>query len=618
MEYFELEDKPEKLKTSVWKKIIKLVLKKPKNIIFMIIFVSLVGLLDVFTPLLNTETLKIFFSENPDFSKRYLFITLYVLDALAYGITIYAFIKCAGNVEVEVGYELRKEAFAKLQALPFSYYDRTPSGWIMARLTSDSRKLSEIISWGMVDLFWGFVTMFGVLIMMFIKEWHLALIVLIVVPILFLICFFFTRSILKAYRNVRKTNSEITGYFNEGILGAKTTKTLCLEESREKEFEVLTSKMKKESLRAIIRGSLFWPCVLITGYVSVASSLSIGSAYTLNVLQGVTITIDILYLFTSYTILFFDPILAISRVVTDLQQAEASAERIVGLIETEVTITDSPDVVKKYGDIFNPKYENFPTLYGDVSFCDVSFEYNEKKKVLKDFNLFVPRGTSVALVGTTGAGKSTIINLLCRFYEPTSGKILLDGVDYKEYGLNFLHKSIGYVLQTPHLFNGTIKDNIAMGKPDATMEEIIDASKKANAYDFIMKLKDGFDTLVGEAGGKLSLGERQLISFARAIIIDPKILILDEATSSIDTQTETTIQRVMNQFMKGRTTFIVAHRLSTVINSDLILVIEDGKIKEQGNHKELLKLKGHYYKLYKNQFMSEQIDKTSESLVSNN
>lgn len=608
LEYEELDDEPKKLSSSVWKKIIKLVLKRKKHIIVMLISIILLALLDVLTPLLNAEVIRVFFSENPEFSRKWFFIGLYVLGAILYMITIYLFLRNAGHVEVEVGYEIRKEAFEKLQELPFSYYDKTPSGWIMARLTSDSRKLSEIISWGMVDLFWSVFTMLGVLVMIYITNWKLALIITGITPIMFIVCVYFTKTILVAYRSVRKTNSKITGSFNESILGAKTTKTLCLEDSRYSEFKVLTHSMKKDSLKAIFRSSLFWPIILIMGYIGVSLTLGIGGGGILGYIGGIEVTVEVLYLFINYTTLFFDPVMQIARVLSDLQQAQASAERIIDLIETDVDIYDTDEVKAIYGTFLSPKRENWEDIEGNVEFRDVTFSYTQKEVVLKNFNLTVKKGETIALVGTTGAGKSTIINLLCRFYEPTSGEILIDGKNYKERSINHLHENLGYVLQTPHLFNGTIKENIQYGKINATEEEIIEAAKKAQAHEFITSLKDGYDTVVGEGGSKLSLGQRQLISFARAIIKDPKILILDEATSSIDTETEKLIQGVMKDFMNGRTTFIVAHRLSTIIDADKILVIKDGEIKESGTHKELLLQEGIYYNLYKKQFIKEQMD----------
>lgn len=308
--------------------------------------------------------------------------------------------------------------------------------------------------------------------------------------------------------------------------------------------------------------------------------------------------------------MFFDPIMQIARILANLQQAQASAERIIDLIETEPDIKDTDEVVEKYGTLLNPKRENWEELIGDIEFKNVSFSYIENEQVLKNFSLNVKAGTSVALVGATGSGKSTIVNLICRFYEPTSGEILIDGKNYKERSIGWLHENLGYVLQTPHLFNGTIMENIRYGKLDATDEEVYQAAKAVSADEFINQLDMKYETNVGEGGAKLSLGQRQLISFARAVLCNPRILILDEATSSIDTKTEYAIQSIINELLKGRTSFIVAHRLSTIINADIILVIKDGEILEKGNHKELLKLKGEYYNLYKNQFINEQMDKT--------
>jgi len=613
MEHYEEQDySSEKFSADVWKKILSKVLKRKKNIIIMIVSVIFLAGLDIFTPLLNSKIIEVFFSENPQFDKTWIYISIYILIALSYAIVIYLFIYMAGVVEVEVADELRQEAFVKLQELPFSYYDKTAAGWIMARLTSDSRKLAEIISWGMVDLIWGIGTMIGILIVLYIIFWPLALIITILTPILFLVCLYFRKTILKAYRNVRKINSKITGAYNEGILGTKTTKTLVLEDKKNSEFNELCTDMKKDSIKAVVRSSIFWPLVLVLGYVGVATTLRIGSGFVLGEFGETIITVSVLYLFISYTTMFFDPIMQIARILANLQQAQASAERIIDLIETEPDIKDSEEVIEKYGTLLEPKRENWEPLIGDIEFKNVNFQYIENEVVLKDFSLNIKAGTSVALVGATGSGKSTIVNLICRFYEPTSGEILIDGKNYKERSIGWLHENLGYVLQTPHLFNGTIKENIKYGKLDATDEEVYAAAKAVSADEFINTFEQKYDTNVGEGGSKLSLGQRQLISFARAILCNPRILILDEATSSIDTKTEVLIQDVINKLLKGRTSFIVAHRLSTIINADLILVIKDGTVIEKGNHKELLQLKGEYFNLYKNQFINEQIDKTKE------
>ena len=606
MNNFEEKDyNEEKISLGVWKKIIKLVFKRKKHMIFMIIFVVGLALLDIIYPLFNMYAIANYFSDNPDFSDKYLFIILYGLIAFGYLVTVWGFIKMAGIVEVEVGYELREEAFRNLQVLPFSYYDKTPAGWIMARLTSDSRKLATIISWGLVDLLWGALSMLGIITVMFFLNWRLALVIVALLPILFVVSMYFRKRILWAYRDVRKTNSKITASYNEGIMGNKTTKTLTLEAKKIEQFEDLSSEMRRSSIKAVIRSAIFFPVILVISYIAVMFILGLGGDFIINKKYGFDIAI--LATFITYTTMFFDPVMQVARILAELQQAQASAERIMALIETKPEIFDREDVIEKYGTILNPKRENFEPIEGDIEFKNVTFRYNEKETILEDFSLKVKKGTSVALVGSTGSGKSTIVNLICRFYEPVEGQILIDGVDYKDRSITWLHENLGYVLQSPHLFNGSIMENIRYGRLDATDEEVIEAAKLAYVDEFVKDLPEGYNTFVGEGGSKLSVGERQLISFARALVADPRILVLDEATSSIDTKTEEVVQDVVKTILKGRTSFIVAHRLSTIINSDLILVIKDGKILESGTHRELLDLRGEYYNLYKNQFINEKI-----------
>lgn len=600
----ELDFNREKIKFSVWKKIVKMVLKKKKSIIIMALAITGLALMDVVNPLVNAKAIEKFF-ENKDFTDIYIYIIIYTVMGLLFGFFIWAFIKMASKVEVEIGYEIRKEAFVKLQELPFAYYDKTPAGWIMARLTSDSRKLASILSWGLVDILWGGVVMLGTLIVLIVINWKLSLIVLAMTPIMFIVSLYFRQKILTSYRNVRKTNSKITAAYNEGLLGSKTTKTLVLENTRYQEFDDLCKTMKRDSIRAILVSSIFFPILIVIGYIAVAATLRVGGQF---VLAGMSITT--LYLFINNTTMFFDPVAQIAQIIAEFQQAQASAERIMMLIETEPEIFDTDDVIEKYGTLFNPKKENWEPIRGEVEFENVTFKYIEDEIILDNFNLKVKAGMSVALVGATGSGKSTIVNLLSRFYEPTSGVIKIDGIDYKKRSIGWLHSNLGYVLQNPHLFNGTIMENIRYGRLDATDEEVIAASVAVSADEFIRTFDEGYNTNVGEGGSKLSVGQRQLISFARAILADPKILILDEATSSIDTKTEYIIQDVINKLLQGRTSFIVAHRLSTIINADLILVINDGKIIEQGTHKELLALGKEYYNLYKNQFINEQMEKT--------
>ncbi len=590
-----------------WKKIFKTVLLHKKTFIGLLISVLFLAVLDVSYPLINSFAISHFFENNDPnrFDLIWVMVLGYVGVSIAYGLCVFSFLYFAGKVEIQTSYELRKEAYLNLQKLPFSYFDKTAQGWIMARVTSDSRKLSEIISWGCVDLLWGLLSMIGILGVLLVVNTLLSLIVLIILPILIVITIVVRKKMLSSYRDARKENSKITAAYNEGFMGAKTVKSLVIDDKCTKEFVSKATAYKKSSLRAVFYSAIFGPITFILCYAGVGTTLYFGGNMVLNGL----IDSAILYLFIDYTIKFFDPIISISRVIGDFQQAQASAERIISLIDEVPEIKDRDDVILKYGTIFEPKYENFEPLIGDVEFKNVTFKYSKGEEVLKNFNLHIPAGSSVALVGHTGSGKSTIVNLICRFYEPTTGDILIDGHSYKDRSITWLHSNIGYVLQTPQLFSGSIMENVRYGKLDATDEEVKKALNIVAADEFISKLDEGYDSLVGESGSKLSVGERQLISFARAIVADPKILVLDEATSSIDTQTESIIQKAVERVMQGRTTFMIAHRLSTVVNADIILVMKDGCVVESGKHHELLAKKGYYFELYKNQFAEDAINK---------
>jgi len=469
-------------------------------------------------------------------------------------------------------------------------------------MTSDVRKLGITLSWNIVDMVWALSMMAIMMVMMFLLNWKLALIVLAAVPVLAAISMVFQKKILSNYRKVRKMNSKITGAFNEGIMGAKTIKTLAREKESLDEFSLLTEEMRNFAVRAATVSSLYTPLVVLLGSITTATVLWQGGIG----LNLGNVTYGTLVAFISYTVQFFEPVKQFARVFSELQYAQASGERVLSLIETEADIRDSAGVVERYGGLFNPKKEEWPEFKGNISFRNVSFEYKDGEKVLEDFNLEVRAGETIALVGETGAGKTTIVNLACRFYEPTSGTILIDGVDYRERPLLWLYSNLGYVLQEPHLFSGTVKENIAYGRLNASDEDIINAAKLVNAHDFILKLENGYDTHVGERGSRLSTGQKQLISFARAILANPGMFVLDEATSSIDTETEQLIQTAISNILKGRTSFIIAHRLSTIRNADRILVIEKGRIVEEGNHRQLLQKRGYYYRLYANQFMEEQ------------
>ncbi len=606
MNYYEEEEyQNSKFNLKIWFKIFSYMKPFKKHIIIGVSAAIVLAATDTAYPLINKYAIDEII-QTGSLDKLPFFIGLYVILMFTIGSTVYTFIMHAGQIQQKLSFALRRDAFKKLQELSFSYYDKTPVGWIMARMTSDSRKLSEILSWGLIDLSWGLLMMIGITIAMFILNVKLALIALSVLPLLIGLSIFFKKRILSAYRKIRKENSKITGAFNEGITGAKTTKTLVLEEENFNDFDNMTSNMKRHSIRAAMFAGLYFPSILFIATVATALVIYFGGS---DVVSG-AITFGMLYVFIAYVGSFFEPVMQLANILARFQQAQASAERLLSLIEMEPDIFDSAEVIEKYGDSINFKKENWEELLGDIEFKDVTFKYQKGETVLKNFNLKVKAGETIALVGHTGAGKSTIVNLICRFYEPTTGKILIDGVDYKKRSLGWLHDNLGYVLQSPHLFSGTILENIRYGNPKATLEEVIYASKLVEADDFIMKFKDGYETEVGESGTRLSVGQKQLISFARALIANPKILILDEATSSVDTKTEKSIQRAIKIVLKGRTSFIIAHRLSTITSSDRILLLEDGIVKESGTHEQLIKLEKHYYHLYTNQFKSQAINKS--------
>ncbi len=611
----EEEDKAEKINLKVWSKIIKIIVKDKRIITQMMIGSILLAINDLVYPLLNKYALENYFNDNPNFDSKWIFLVMYAFIAISLGVTVWLFIRAASIVEENTTIEIRKQAFDKLQQLSYSYYDTNSSGWIMARMTSDARKLASIISWGIVDLLWGLILMFGILIVSFAINYRLALILLAMVPVFLLLTLYFRNKILKEQRNVRKINSMITASFSESFMGSNTTKTLSLEEQNASEFEILTTRMRRRSMRASVFSSMFWPSILVLGYLGVAIVAIEGGKMVLTDDVKLLITTGTLYLFIDYAIRFFDPIMSIARIISDFQQAQASAERVIALIETEPDVKDTKEVIEKYGDIYNQKRENWEDLNGSIKFDNVSFKYKGTDKyVLEDFNLDIKVGETIAFVGETGSGKSTIINLIGRFYEPTTGEILIDDKDYKARSISWLHSNIGYVLQTPHLFSGNILENVRYGRLNATDEEVINACKIVGADLFIERLPDKYLTDIGEGGNKLSIGQKQLLSFARALLLDPKILILDEATSSIDTENEKLIQQAIKEILKGRTSLIVAHRLSTIIDADKIIVLKEGKIIESGNHLELLKQKGYYFNLYKNQFIQEYENKQIDRL----
>ncbi len=531
------------------------------------------------------------------------FILVYIAVIVIMTISINIFARLAIKIEMYIGKDLRKEIFEHLQKLSLSYYNQTPVGYILARTMSDTNKIGTMIAWGLVDVFWSFAYVVGAFIAMMYLNFKLAMVVISVIPFMAVVTFYFQKKLLTAGRRLRKINSKMTGHFNEGITGARTSKTLVIEHKNLDEFKHISLEMESTAIRMAKLNAIYIPIIIFFGSVTSSIVLARGGQLAMNQI----IQIGTLSAFLSYAINIFEPIQNLARTYTEIVSLQANIERVTELLEMEPLIKDSQEVVMKYGDNINPKKENWEPIIGDIEFRNVTFKYPDgDEEVLKNFNLHIKPGTNVAIVGETGAGKSTLVNLACRFYEPTEGEILIDGVNYKERSQLWLHSNIGYVLQNPHLFSGTIKENIQYGNLEATDEDVIKAAEIVSVDKITEKLNDGYDSQVGEGGDKLSTGEKQLVSIARAILSDPKIFVLDEATSSIDTKTESSIQKGIDYLLKGRTSFIIAHRLSTIKKADIILVVKDGKIIEQGTHKSLINSKGYYYILYTKQFEEEQ------------
>ncbi len=524
-----------------------------------------------------------------DTAALYQLVLIYAGLILLSALGVFVFIYMAGGLGERIQYDLRQKMFARLQDLSLSYYDRTPLGWIMSRVTSDSQRIAELVSWGLLDITWGIVSIISSAVFMFMINWKLALIVLILVPVLIVVASIFKQYILAEYRKVRKLNSKITGAYNENITGVRVSKALVREEKNLDEFKVLTGSMYQAGYKAAWLSALFLPVVQII------SALAIGAIAWYGGIQSTVggITIGGIQAFIAYVTFMLWPVQELARVYAELQRSVASAERVFSLIDSR------PEVVDREG------ASEPASLRGAVEFDHVDFYYEEDKPVLRDFCLRVHPGETIAIVGPTGAGKSTIVNLVARFYEPRKGVIRINGRDYTHYTLQGIQSRIGVVLQTPHLFSGTIRENIRYGRLEATDEEVEQAARLAGAHEFISELENGYDEEVGEGGVLLSVGQKQLISLARAILADPDIFIMDEATSSVDTLTEALIQKGMERMMEGRTSFVIAHRLSTIKRADRILVLENGRITEQGNHTELIRQRGHYYRLYTQQFRRE-------------
>lgn len=509
---------------------------------------------------------------------------------------VFIFIFLTGILGHRVQYELRQKMFKHLQTLSLSYYNRTPVGWIMSRMTSDAQRIADLVTWGMLDVTWAIINIVTAFIFMLTINWQLALIVFTVIPVLVWVAMWFERRIVVQYRIARKANSKITGAYNENITGVRVVKAMNREARNLEEFGGLTDDMFGASFRAAQLSALFLPSVQLISAVALGAIVLYGGGQV----EIGGMTVGGLQAFISYVTFMLWPVQDLARVFASMQQAIASAERVFSLVDASPEVLDKPES-------YDPG-----SIRGDIVFDDVTFWYEPNTPILKGFNLTIKQGETVALVGPTGAGKSTLVNLVCRFFEPQQGRILIGGHDYRDYTQQSIQSRIGMVLQTPHLFSGSIRENIRYGRLAATDDEVVAAATLAGAHEFIMALEKGYDGEVGEGGNRLSVGQKQLISLARAVLAEPEIFVMDEATSSVDTLTEALIQRGMETMTSARTSFIIAHRLSTIRRADRILVIEDGGVSEMGTHAELIRARGHYYRLYTQQFrreMEEAFDK---------
>ncbi len=504
--------------------------------------------------------------------------------------------------------DLRDACFVNLQKLSLDYHNVTSAGHNLSRVMSDTSKISDMLAWTISDTIWGFCYIIGVFAVMASISLKLAITLLLIAPIVVALTFFFQKKLIVLNRQVRAEHSKITSGYNEGIMGAKTSKTMALEDKLCAEFEEITSRAAHAGILHARMRAIYVPLIVLCGTLAASVTLYRGG----RMVGDGEVTLGVLSAFMTYATGLFQSFRWQAARISQLISLQANVERVSNLIFETPTVTDAPEVEARYGDCFAPKKENWEPMRGEVTFEDVSFTYPDGgEEVLSHFSMHVPQGSTIAIVGETGAGKSTLVNLVCRFYEPTAGRVLIDGRDVQERSQLWLHSHIGYVLQSPHLFSGTIRENIRYGRLDATDEEVEAAARAVNADRVAAKLPDGYDTDVGECGDKLSTGEKQMISFARAILAKPTIFVLDEATSSVDTQTEALIQHATKTLMDQTTSFVVAHRLSTIRQADVILVIGDGGIQEKGTHDELLALGGAYYELYTTQ-LSKQEPKENE------
>ena len=628
---FKEEKLPSKLNFKVWLKIGKYALKQYKLLILCLLMTLFVSFYDSsFIPLMNASAIKaselmngnnttsIFdlaiettFIFNIKASLTYLqYMILFIVMILVRSVAIFVLFYFQNIISMRIMVDLRRDSFRKLQELPFSYFDKNSSGWLIARMQNDTSSIGDLISWDVNAIIWALFDLTFTFITMFSINWLYSLVVLASLPIVIIVVPLFEKEVLLRHRKARNAYSYYVGYLAETIDGAKTIKTLSSIDTVKKEADEITTDIKKKRFRAHMINGYVQPILSTLSSLTIALIIFLGLK-NVGSLDKASLVSTII-LFVGFVSSIYNPLQNLSEVFSEIMAGQAGAEKLMQLIEEKVTIVDTPEVIAKYGTILNPKKENYINLDGDIEFSHVSFSYNEGVEIIHDLNLKIDKGTSLAIVGETGSGKTTTVNLLCRFYEPSKGHVYINNIDYKDIGLGCLRSSIGYVQQNPYVFSGTYLDNIIYGRLDATLEDARNACKIVGIDEYIMSTPNGYNTYLPTGGGSLSQGQKQLISFARAILKNPAILILDEATSNIDPLTEVKLQEALMNITKGRTSIVIAHRLSTIVSSDRIIVFDKGKIVEDGNHETLLSRNGIYKKLYNDQFASLSIDEQFE------
>lgn len=629
---FKEEQIPDKLNVSVWLKMFKYLKARWPLVVVLILTMLTTAFYDAsFTPLMNAALIKaVATSTSTDIKDLLIDVKLifgikFQIDFIQYSLlfvggilvrsfTIFFTFYVTNLLDIHVMTALRKDSFKKVQELSFSYYDKTPSGWLIARMQNDCSDIGEMISWGAIRILWTFADVMFTIISMFSYSVELSLVILAVTPILIVVVPILQKRILKLHRIARSAYSNFVRWLAECINGAKTIKTLAIEESTYQEAVGVAENIRKKRLRASFPNAVLVPIISITSAIT-SGLIVIFGTYVFH-LQVDATSIALFTTFIAFVSSIYNPIQDFSETFSDFMATQASVEKVLQLINAEPQIVDSDQVIEKYGGLFDNKKENFEKVEGKIEFRNISFSYDNSLEVIHSLNLTIKKGEKVAIVGETGSGKTTTVNLLCRFYEPQEGELLIDDVDYRNRSVGWLRSNIGYVQQNPFVFNGTIKDNIRYGKLDASDEEVIAAAKAVGIDEFILEQTQGYETVLEDGGNQLSMGQKQLISFARAIIRSPAIMILDEATSSIDTETEASIQKAIDKILLGRTSLIIAHRLSTIVDADRIIVMSEGKIVEEGTHSELIQKDGVYHNLYMSQFKELNIDHQIEQYTS--